>query len=156
MIRAVSAPESPDLTIEKLVQRGYPASIRQLPYDPHFVIRGLTVDKQHGNILKLDRHNHVARAMHVRDPRVRFAIAVAPSIPRAGIERAIAEAGLPALLSLQVFEGRTYELIRAADWVIDLGPGGGPEGGRLVAEGTPDQVAASDGATGRFLARALR
>ncbi len=33
------------------------------------------------------------------------------------------------------------DMIRAADWLIDLGPGGGPQGGRLVAEGPPDDVA---------------
>ncbi len=33
------------------------------------------------------------------------------------------------------------DVIRRADWVIDLGPGGGPEGGRIVAEGPPDLVA---------------
>src|SRR5690606_34147931 len=32
------------------------------------------------------------------------------------------------------------EVIKSADWVIDLGPGAGPEGGRLVAMGTPEQV----------------
>ena len=43
----------------------------------------------------------------------------------------------------------------AADRVIDLGPGAGREGGRVVAEGTPEEVAASGGATGRHLARWL-
>ena len=44
------------------------------------------------------------------------------------------------------------DVIKAADHVIDLGPGGGDEGGRIVAEGTPEEVARhADSATGAFL-----
>ena len=39
-----------------------------LRYDPHFVIRGLVVDKPYGNIFKMDRHNHVGRCYHGRRP----------------------------------------------------------------------------------------
>ena len=47
------------------------------------------------------------------------------------------------------------DVIRCADWILDLGPGGGNEGGRLVAQGTPDQVkAVPESVTGRFLAKA--
>ncbi len=49
------------------------------------------------------------------------------------------------------------EVVKGADWVIDLGPEGGDEGGRLVACGTPEEVAQAKGShTGRFLRQALR
>ncbi len=48
------------------------------------------------------------------------------------------------------------ELLSQADWIIDLGPGGGEAGGAIVAEGTPEDVALrSDSATGRFLKERL-
>ncbi len=48
------------------------------------------------------------------------------------------------------------EVIKSADWVIDLGPEGGERGGRVVATGTPEQVARNPHShTGKFLARVL-
>lgn len=44
------------------------------------------------------------------------------------------------------------DLIRASDWVIDFGPGGGPAGGEIVGEGIPDKIAIKDTPTGRALA----
>ncbi|MFD0852603.1 excinuclease ABC subunit UvrA, partial [Actinomadura adrarensis] len=41
----------------------------------------------------------------------------------------------------------------SADWVIDLGPGAGPDGGTVVAEGTPDTVAKADTPTARYFRR---
>jgi excinuclease ABC subunit A len=49
------------------------------------------------------------------------------------------------------------DVIKTADWVVDLGPEGGEAGGRLVVEGPPERVAAArDSYTGRFLKRVLR
>jgi excinuclease ABC subunit A len=48
------------------------------------------------------------------------------------------------------------DLIAEADWVIDLGPEGGDGGGRIVAEGTPEQIACNKRShTGRFLRSVL-
>jgi excinuclease ABC subunit A len=48
------------------------------------------------------------------------------------------------------------DVIKVADWVLDLGPEGGSGGGRIIAEGTPEQIATHPGShTGRFLSRVL-
>ncbi len=55
------------LTVEYLVKnKGYPAGIRQLAYDPDLIIRGLVVDRKHGHLLKLDTHDRIWRAMYGR------------------------------------------------------------------------------------------
>ena len=57
--------------------------------------------------------------------------------------------------SILVIE-HNLDIIKSADWIIDLGPEGGTRGGRVVATGTPEQVARNaQSHTGKFLARAL-
>jgi len=49
------------------------------------------------------------------------------------------------------------DVIKTADWIVDLGPEGGDRGGLIIAEGTPEKIAAAPGsATGEYLARVLR
>ncbi len=45
----------------------------------------------------------------------------------------------------------SYEVIAYADWIIDIGPGAGDEGGRIVATGTPEELSILDTPTGRVL-----
>jgi excinuclease ABC subunit A len=48
------------------------------------------------------------------------------------------------------------DVIKTADWVIDLGPEGGAAGGRIVAEGLPEKIARTPGSyTGQYLRRIL-
>ena len=64
-----------------------------------------------------------------------------------GVLHSLVEAGNTVL----VIE-HNLDVIKTADWIIDLGPEGGPDGGTIVAEGTPEQVAAiAESHTGRFL-----
>ena len=77
--------------------------------------------------------------------------------PSAGLHAEDAAYVVRALQSL-VTEGASVvvvehdlDVIRACDWVIDLGPGGGPHGGHLVAEGTPEEVAKTATRTGAAL-----
>ena len=57
--------------------------------------------------------------------------------------------------SIVVIE-HNLEVIKCADWIIDLGPEAGNEGGEVEATGTPEQIAKIDKShTGRFLRKAL-
>ncbi len=64
----------------------------------------------------------VARVLHARDPRIHFAIPRASSIARETLEQAIRAARLPSLLRIDVLEGRSQVLLRAADAAL-LKPG---------------------------------
>jgi excinuclease ABC subunit A len=71
---------------------------------------------------------------------------------------------LLAVLNKLVEKGNTViviehnlDVIKTADWVIDLGPEGGNAGGKIIAEGTPEQVAKNKhSSTGQFLKGELR
>ena len=68
-----------------------------------------------------------------------------------GVLRQLTEAG-----HTVVVVEHNLDVISSADWVVDLGPGAAAEGGRIVAEGPPESIAARPGShTGHFLARYL-
>ena len=47
------------------------------------------------------------------------------------------------------------EIVKRADWIVDMGPDGGNNGGRVVATGTPEDVAATETHTGQYLRAVL-
>ncbi|HEY6148423.1 MAG TPA: excinuclease ABC subunit A, partial [Thermoanaerobaculia bacterium] len=66
-----------------------------------------------------------------------------------GVLRSLTEKG-----NTVVVIEHNLDVIRTADWIVDLGPEGGDGGGRIVAEGPPEAVAAVRGShTGQFLRR---
>ncbi len=67
-----------------------------------------------------------------------------------GVFRKLVDAGH----SLLVIE-HNLDVIRCADWILDLGPGAGSDGGSLVAQGTPETVSRHRGVTGIHLKRAM-
>ncbi|MCA9692783.1 MAG: HAD-IG family 5'-nucleotidase [Myxococcales bacterium] len=60
-----------EATIRKLLARGYPEELHKMRADPTFAVRGLTVDKKLGNVIKMDRHGYVGRAYHGKRPLAR-------------------------------------------------------------------------------------
>ena len=49
------------------------------------------------------------------------------------------------------------DVIKLADWIVDLGPGGGEKGGKIIAEGTPEQIIKNKNSlTGEFLKKELK
>jgi excinuclease ABC subunit A len=82
--------------------------------------------------------------------------------PTAGLHPADSQKLLEALGALAergnsvVAITHSLQVMLAADWIIELGPGAGDEGGRVVAQGTPEQISRGETATGEILARALR
>ena len=82
--------------------------------------------------------------------------------PTTGLHFADIQKLLEVLLKLReqgntlVIIEHNLEVIKSADWVIDLGPEGGDQGGQVVAQGTPEQIAmVEESHTGRYLRRVL-
>jgi excinuclease ABC subunit A len=48
------------------------------------------------------------------------------------------------------------DVLKAADYIVDMGPAGGKNGGRIIATGTPEEVAATDSPTAPFLREELQ
>jgi excinuclease ABC subunit A len=92
----------------------------------------------------------LARALSEKAERTLFVV----DEPSAGLHAQDAAHVVDALRALAnegasvVVVEHDLDVIRACDWVIDLGPGGGPHGGHVVAKGTPEQVAKTDTRTG--------
>ncbi len=55
-----------NITLEKFIEAGYPKDLLSLKFNPNFIIRGLLVDINRGNILKVDGHKYVKVAYHGR------------------------------------------------------------------------------------------
>ncbi len=51
-----------EVTAARLLRRGYPEWITTIPYDTRFAIRGLLIDKKHGNVVKMDRYKAAGKA----------------------------------------------------------------------------------------------
>ena len=82
--------------------------------------------------------------------------------PSAGLHARDAEQLLHALKTLRdagnsvLFVEHDAALLRGADWLVDMGPGAGVEGGTIIAQGTPQAVAEAESLTGRYLSGARR
>ena len=58
--------------------------------------------------------------------------------------------------SILVIE-HNLDVLKTADWIIDIGPSGGEKGGYIVAQGTPEAVAKDkNSVTGKYLAKSLK
>lgn len=57
-----------EITLRKLGERGYPLEVQGLPFDYDLAIRGLVIDKQQGNLLKVSRHGGIRAAFHGTAP----------------------------------------------------------------------------------------
>lgn len=66
---------SVELTVEKMIERGYPTYLRDVQFEPRFPIRGLLIDKRHGHVLKMNRFKVVQKGYHGFEPLARDVVA---------------------------------------------------------------------------------
>lgn len=155
-VKGLSIADALDLTAERAAEvfRDLPRIARPAKAATEvglgYVLLGATTDRlSGGEVLRLRLSAALARGGGARG-------AAAPTLflldePCAGLHPADV-APLCALLLRLTNEGHAVvavehhpDLVRVADHVVDLGPGAGPEGGEVVAQGTPAQVAAHEG-----------
>ena len=113
------------------------------------------------SILEVLRRDEADSGLYVDS--VAYALAVqllkkhTTSAQRVQVPLAAAACGKQAAMKrLEDFIEHNLEVIKTADWILDLGPEGGDGGGLIVAEGTPEDIAANPAShTGRFLASLL-
>jgi lipid-A-disaccharide synthase len=94
----------------------------------------------------------VARQLHLRDPNLVFALALAPSLDRGEVQVRLAEDELPSLLRLDVLQGDTHAAMRAADVAVAM-PGTATV--ELALLGTPAAVVGVANPVSVFVARRL-
>jgi excinuclease ABC A subunit len=150
-----------DLSIQKLLDHsfadlaGWRPLVKQLvALDLGYLTLGRRVDRLSGGEHQRLR---VARTLGEDRPDGLFLVLDEPS---AGLHPKDV-ARLLEVLDRVVADGRNtvilvehnLDLIRASDWIIDFGPGGGPAGGHIVGEGPPDKIAKRDTPTGRALSK---
>jgi excinuclease ABC subunit A len=162
-VRSLSIAEVLDLTVREAFRffRAQPAIERRLKYLLDVGLDSLRLGQaadtlSGGESQRLKLAGHLAAS---RKPRSLFLL-VEPTagLHPADVERLLScfDALLEAGHSLILIE-HDLDVLRCADHIIDLGPGAGPDGGRVVAAGTPEEISlVAESATGRCLREVLQ
>ncbi|MET9346591.1 excinuclease ABC subunit UvrA [Streptomyces termitum] len=161
-LRGLTVAEVLDLTVESAAEffAAVPAAARSLTTLLDVGLGHLRLG-QPATELSGGEAQRIKLASELQRPRRSHTLYVLDE-PTTGLHPADAEVLLRQLRGLSdaghtvVVVEHDMDVVAAADWVIDLGPGAGEAGGRIVAEGPPREVAASrDSRTAPYLAKAL-